>query len=731
MGKEFLMSKGLFSILIIMVVGVVFSGCQESITGEDSALVNDFTKSPQYVLNVNTVTNVVLDEPGNVGLHSSLVLDNDSHMHVSYFDASNRSLKYAYIEDPTDPLNTIQTETIDDGGGFLGDVVGLFTSLSIDSTGVIHITYYDNTNHNLKYATGNLGNWNIETIDATGTVGKESSITVDHNDVVHVSYMANQDLKYLHGNYGAWSAVEFVDLGTNIGPHSSIAVDQYDEIHICYFDRALKKLKYATGAYQNWQTAYVDPTANGVVGLYCDIAVDDNDVVHLSYFAYGDLKYAFHNIGALVTDWTVEYVDTQGYVGLFTSIDYDSFGAIHISYYDSDEETLKYASRDPNGDWEAMTADDGSGNNVGKWSALAVDVNDNINITYFDKTDKNLKYATIRYTFDEPVLTTEVVATGNGEWNSIAIDSNNYVYIAHNEGDYVRIINNVTGVWDGETDPNDNNCMYMNIGLDSVDNIHVVYYGYSHFWHLTNETGIWEDFQVHPTGNGQYAGKFNSLWIDDNDAIHAVYNFETSVYYATNETGVWDKEEFEADAYDAFIVQDANGMFHVSYQDSANYDLKYAYGSWGNWTTETIDNSLDQVGSYSGIAIDDSDINNIKKYVMYFNYTDRDLYLATYDNGWTIELLDTATHAGWYAKMAMDHNYKLHIVYYYDDGSGETIRYATNRSGNWEFMEIDNNIDLSESMSIAIDLQNDVHVVHYDQNNDELKYTNIDWPPLN
>ena len=46
----------------------------------------------------------------------------------------------------------------------------------------VHISYYDVTNGDLKYAVKNAGAWSLETVDATGDVGSHTSIAVDAQD---------------------------------------------------------------------------------------------------------------------------------------------------------------------------------------------------------------------------------------------------------------------------------------------------------------------------------------------------------------------------------------------------------------------------------------------------------------------------------------------------------------------------------------------------------------------
>lgn len=76
--------------------------------------------------------------------------------------------------------------------------VGWQPSIALDTSGNAHISYYDNNNYDLKYATNASGAWTTTTVDSTADVGEYSSIAADTSGTVHISYYdwTNGDLKY-------------------------------------------------------------------------------------------------------------------------------------------------------------------------------------------------------------------------------------------------------------------------------------------------------------------------------------------------------------------------------------------------------------------------------------------------------------------------------------------------------------------------------------------------------
>ena len=83
-----------------------------------------------------------VDSINDVGAFSSLAIGTDGQPHISYYDASNHELRYA-----TNVGNTWIKRTIDNDGK-----VGQFSSLALDPAGHPCIAYFDDTHHALKYA---------------------------------------------------------------------------------------------------------------------------------------------------------------------------------------------------------------------------------------------------------------------------------------------------------------------------------------------------------------------------------------------------------------------------------------------------------------------------------------------------------------------------------------------------------------------------------------------------
>ena len=318
------------------------------------------------------------------------------------------------------PLSAIPTNS---GGGIPGGYIhtssmsnppGEYNSIAIDSSGFRHVAYYSGQigggqYYNLMYATDTSGSWVRYTVDNSVNVGQYTSIALDSNDKVHISYFddTNTDLKYATNAGGAWATVS-VDT-SSVGKYTSIAVDSNDAVHISYYDTSFRDLKYATcsavcSQASSWNNLTIDNT--GIVGHTSSIAIDSSDTIHISYRAsqLGNIKYATCSSScSTLSSWTTTTIDNSG-EATDPSIVVDSNDDIHIAY-----RTYNYASSTHNlihttcslscssaASWTPTVVTSATGSYG--YISIAVDTNDGVHISYGSQTpfagSWSLDYAT-------------------------------------------------------------------------------------------------------------------------------------------------------------------------------------------------------------------------------------------------------------------------------------------------------------------------------------------------
>jgi hypothetical protein len=303
-------------------------------------------------------------------------------------------------------------------------MVGVDTSIVLDSFDRPHISYFDDYWDDLKYARWTGSAWSIVAVDHVGDVGHETSIALDSSDYAHISYVEEidaffGDLKYARWTGSAWS-IESVSNASGLSD-TCIALDSGGNPHIVFQSYGNGYVWYARKTGSGWSVGPVDSSEpSGFVSL----ALDSLGRAHISYNVETsrDLKYARWT----GSGWSIETVDAVGEVGRSSSIALDSMDRPHISYEDGSNSDLKYA-RWTGSTWSIETVDAAA--NVGQFTSIALDSMDRPHISYSDHYWHDLKYA--RWT-DLGWLIRTVDTVGDvGTYTSIALDSSNHAHISY------------------------------------------------------------------------------------------------------------------------------------------------------------------------------------------------------------------------------------------------------------------------------------------------------------
>jgi len=214
---------------------------------------------------------------GKVGEYSSLALDSTGKPRISYYDETNRDLKYASWDGTKWVITTVDGTNYKKGtqkgcnwdwnhnraaSSFIK--VGEYSSLALDSSGNPRISYYDETNKDLKYASWDGSRWVISTVDSAGRVGEYSSLELDAAGSARISYYdaTRGNLKFAAWNSSSstWGT-ETVDSSKKVGTFTSLVLDLLGNPSISYYDQKNKDLKYTAGT---GHTPVIIPTITGL-----------------------------------------------------------------------------------------------------------------------------------------------------------------------------------------------------------------------------------------------------------------------------------------------------------------------------------------------------------------------------------------------------------------------------------------------------------------------------------
>jgi hypothetical protein len=200
----------------------------------------------------NSVSGGPVDTALGVGKYSSLAIGANGNPIISYYDETNGNLKVARCNDPVcvgsdETANTVDSASAD---------VGWFTSLAIGTDGNPVIAYYDATNADLKVARCNDpacagGNETISVVDSAALVGKFASLAIgaDGNPVIAYYDETSHDLKVARCNDKACSGGNEtrtpVDTSGDVGTHASLAIGLDAKPVVAYYDATNGNLKLA------------------------------------------------------------------------------------------------------------------------------------------------------------------------------------------------------------------------------------------------------------------------------------------------------------------------------------------------------------------------------------------------------------------------------------------------------------------------------------------------------
>lgn len=348
-----------------------------SVTAIDSTG-NESEQTPVACVDTDWFT-MILDENNEIEGGIDISLDSAGHVHISYYDRTNGEIKYA-----TSTGGIWSIVPID----YIGeDRWYPDTSITVDTNGLVHLCYFDPINLELKYATNGGGVWSNHRIDGGGNIGNECSIATDSLNNAHIIY-PNNGLVHATNSTGNW--VSSLVPGTFGAGLSSLGIDSSDNLHASYSIPG-PELHYATNQSGEWQSQILDVASAGGSLWYSSIGVDSFNNVHV---AYGCLRYITNKTGSWISDEI-----TAGVEICYPSIAVDSRDKLHISYRNGRLSTglftytaaLKYITN-KSGIWIDYTIEKGA--ITGFNSAITADLNSNAYIASL--SNFQLAYATNR-----------------------------------------------------------------------------------------------------------------------------------------------------------------------------------------------------------------------------------------------------------------------------------------------------------------------------------------------
>jgi hypothetical protein len=289
-----------------------------------------------------------------VGTYNDVAVAADGTVHLSYYDATGGDLRYA-SRSPSGTWTTSAAVTT--------NTVGAYSNICVDPAGTPIIAYYDATTTDLLLATRQSnGAFTTSPIDvsATAAVGSSASMACDADGGVFVSYQdsTNGDLKFASRAPGSSTFLpQAIDTTATTGSQTSIALAPNGEPRVAYFSltgTTLRLAKRTGGA--NWSSDPIEAAlgANPVPS----VAVLPNGVELVAY----NLRRCVSGCAGTVPVYTYDLelasrgadagfvhvrVEDVGTNGIQTAAAVDRSGMAHVLYYDPTNQDLRHAFRCP------------------------------------------------------------------------------------------------------------------------------------------------------------------------------------------------------------------------------------------------------------------------------------------------------------------------------------------------------------------------------------------------
>ncbi len=165
-------------------------------------------------------------------------------------------------------------------------------SLAVDSEAQPALSYYNDRDGDLVFASFDGSAWNLETVASEGDVGKFSSLQFDAEGRPHITFYEELSgstgrVLYAVRDAGTWTVEEIgtlddVRLGmTGARRNTSLALDADGVAHVAFSDQS--GVSYATRTDGGWEVSDVATAGDRPFGQLVSLKVDAAGVPHLAF----------------------------------------------------------------------------------------------------------------------------------------------------------------------------------------------------------------------------------------------------------------------------------------------------------------------------------------------------------------------------------------------------------------------------------------------------------------
>jgi hypothetical protein len=297
-------------------------------------------------------------------------------------------------------------------------------------------------------SSANAQNW-VWTTEVVDTSGRSTSLAVDAEGNVHISYGANEGLKYGFRPAGDNSKWFTMALGGGVN-YTDLTLDGQGNPHICSTYMGLP-LRYAHYDGKQWRTQEIATEDKTSVQAACGVVVSPEGTPQVSWYRmpyedpnYKHIKYAVLRNGV----WLMRTLDFDAQSGKWHKMMLDSRGNPCISYDAFVKGLLKLGCWDGK-NWEIHVVDSrgahGSDYSLGMGSSLVFDSHGTPHVSYYTDTE-------MRHAWQDgerwKIETVEKITPSGAFFDyrsSILFDRDGFLHISYEDGGVAK-----HAYWDGK-----------------------------------------------------------------------------------------------------------------------------------------------------------------------------------------------------------------------------------------------------------------------------------------
>ena len=247
------------------------------------------------------------------------------------------------------------------------------------------------------------------------------------------------------------------------------------------------------------------------------------------------------------------------------------------------------------------------------------------------------------------------------------------------------------------------------------------------FRNVTDD-GLAHQWSIETADHGHQAGHENAIAVDSTGRIHILHmnGGDHGLHHSIHDGSTWTSTRIK-DCEGTYcrgmhMVIDDEDVLHAAYYAQGDHLIYIRYN--GSWTSTYLSGGV-EFGEV-GVAVDAMNHPHVS-YTASGSYCGGGARLASFNGtAWNTQSVAPGSNLGCHSAIVIDDDDRVHVAY--QSRSDSTLMLATNPSGTWNRYAVDATSVATKRYpgyytSMAIDESGQFHLAHFDEWNDDLRYS--------